>query len=606
MDSELKNVIDGCSVNSRKLKTGDLVVSTITSDVLEVLENNKNFVETKNTKTNEVSKHFHPYPLFHRWSIRNAQNGDIIATDKYVFIFNCIWFDKKLNKNIVKYHCAIDLTDDNEYEQIYKYSDSNIVFLTSDKFKIPSDREINYIQDYLESSGFKWNAVTKKLEYLQRVVYKPGDYIFDIQNKEKFMVVDYKKNGYILQSENGTRSWQHHNYVNSSICYKKCAEFDKNDSKHQETEHNEHDVQEQQNVQKLDTNIHFKKGEWIVGRFADGTFKIIDINGRTYKLMNIYGQIKEFNQFEVNNKLRFSRWTPQDAKKGDILHLDVNNIEYIVMVEKPNGTQTEVSCRFNPSMEEIDYHLTVPSDGLRPALHSEMNMLYEALIDESMTEFLLKKKISKTEVPDMEPVSKEEPDKFEIGDWIIDGIDNKNPTIKLCIIGKENNMYYFSGFSGLKTKIDKLYRKWTIYDASDGDILTLKTYKIFSGLLVENEWIVKFNKIKSQSILTYLACEKNGASCIENMSFEYSSDKQVRPATQEEERIFGAKTRERYNTLIVETISNHLSENPDIRFGQFIEEFLKSDASTNLNTEEPFSTYKNIKHFITRNKNKDS
>ena len=58
--------------------------------------------------------------------------------------------------------------------------------------------------------------------------------------------------------------------------------------------------------------------------------------------------------------------------------------------------------------------------------------------------------------------------------------------------------------------------------------------------------------------------------------------------------------------LIMETISNHLSEKPDIRFGQFIEEFLKSDASTNLNTEEPFSTYKNIKHFITKNKNKDS
>jgi len=216
------------------------------------------------------------------------------------------------------------------------------------------------------------------------------------------------------------------------------------------------------------------------------------------------------------------------------------------------------------------------------------------------------RKFSKAEESITQPETKEEPDKFEIGDWIIDNIDNKNLTIKLCIIGKENNKYCFCGFSVRKSTIDKFYRKWTINDASDGDLLTIKTYKIFSGLLVEDEWIVKFNKIKDQSILVYLACEKNGASCIENMSFTYSSDKQVRPATQEEENIFGSKTRERYNTLIAETISNHLSEKPDIRFGQFIEEFLKSDASTNLNTEEPFSTYKNIKHFITKNKNKDS
>ena len=604
MDSELKNILyNECSINSRKLKTGDLVVSTITGDVLEVLENNKNFIETKHTKTNEVSKHFHPYPCFHRWSIHNAQNGDMLATDKYVFIFNRIWFDKKLNKNIVKYHCAIDFTDDSEYEQIYKYPDSNIVFLTSDKFKIPSNREINYLQDYLESSGFKWNANTKKLEYLERVIYKPGDYIFDIQNKEKFMVVVYKKNGYILQSENGTRSWRYHKDVNSSICYIKCTESDKNDSNHQETEHNEHYVQEQQNVQKLDTNIHFKKGEWVVGRFADGSFKIIDIKGRTYKLMDIYGQIKEFDQIEVNNELRFSRWTPQKAKTGDILHLDENNIEYLVMFEKYEGLYTKVSCRFNPSIEEIDYPLTVRSDSLRPAMHTETNMMFDAVIDESIAEILSNKKVPKAEKLITQPETKDEPDKFEISDWII---KNKNPNIKLCILEKENNKYCFcGGFSIRKSTIDKFYRKWTINDASDGDLLTIKTYKIFSGLLIENEWISKFNKIKDQSILTYLACEKNGASCIENMSFS-ANDEQVRPSTQEEKRIFEAKTRERYNTLIMETISNHLSEKPDIRFGQFIEEFLKSDASTNLNTEEPYSTYKNIKQFITKNKNKES
>lgn len=136
----------------------------------------------------------------------------------------------------------------------------------------------------------------------------------------------------------------------------------------------------------------------------------------------------------------------------------------------------------------------------------------------------------KERIEDMQKFADKIEPKFKVGDWII---DNKN---RVGIIVRILDEHYIISFDGREVQISfewegKLFRKWTIQDAKDGDVLAVNkddVILIFRGIGNE-EW---------NDVIDYYCrydCYQKEFIVQKDLEFwGYIKDNQLKPATKEQ------------------------------------------------------------------------
>ena len=128
----------------------------------------------------------------------------------------------------------------------------------------------------------------------------------------------------------------------------------------------------------------------------------------------------------------------------------------------------------------------------------------------------------KERIEDMQKFADKIELKFKVGDWII---DNKN---RVGIIVRILDEHYIVSFDGREVQISfewegKLFRKWTIQDAKDGDILaTDDGICIFDGTVEEGKYPFAYCGITERGFGSY------------DVKLPFSHDNNVHPATKEQ------------------------------------------------------------------------
>lgn len=128
----------------------------------------------------------------------------------------------------------------------------------------------------------------------------------------------------------------------------------------------------------------------------------------------------------------------------------------------------------------------------------------------------------KERIEDMQKFADKIKPKFKVDDWII---DNKN---RVGIIVRILDGHYIISFDGREVQIPfewegKLFRKWTIQDAKDGDVLVASDGSLFI-----------LAKVKDNSAYYHFSLWKNGSKEISDGNHSLENAKGCHPATKEQ------------------------------------------------------------------------
>ena len=185
---------------------------------------------------------------YHLWTIQDAKDGDVLVTDKSVFIYAKVSYNKPYA------YCGVDkfgVFKDNCLEHDWANSVNNIHPATKE--------QRNILFQKMKENGYEWDAEKKELKKLV--------------DKEQI-----KKN---LQDNSFRRMF------------------------------------EQKPADKVESKFH--EGDWITDGY--NKIRIVAIEDDVYKYSDNYilGDIKSIDE-------RYHLWTIQDAKDGDVLVDEDNNI----------------------------------------------------------------------------------------------------------------------------------------------------------------------------------------------------------------------------------------------------------------------------------------
>ena len=126
----------------------------------------------------------------------------------------------------------------------------------------------------------------------------------------------------------------------------------------------------------------------------------------------------------------------------------------------------------------------------------------------------------KERIEDMQKFADKVKPKFKVDDWIV---DNKN---RVGIIVRILDGHYIVSFDGREVQIPfewegKLFRKWTIQDAKDGDVLVASDGSLFI-----------FAKLKDNSAYYHFSLCKNGSKEISDGKHAWETANSCYPATE--------------------------------------------------------------------------
>ena len=227
-------------------------------------------------------------------------------------------------------------------------------------------------------------------------------------------------------------------------------------------------------VSKVDGKIHniyhsvdkaepkFKVGDWVVR--GKTIMQISDIQGQYYIGIDIYGN----DLTSRSDKIHL--WTIQDAKDGDVLVDEDNNIGLY------SGEKDDLywhSCIYLGCDGYIrggfrigGYH---KYNNAHPAAKEQRDLLFQKMKEAGYEWDAEKKELKRI---GQKPGDKVEP-KFHKGAWVVSEATGSVYQIEDCIGNLSNHKYGYDLTDGGYIGSDEVnnYHLWTIQDAKDGDVL---------------------------------------------------------------------------------------------------------------------------------------
>ncbi len=225
---------------------------------------------------------------------------------------------------------------------------------------------------------------------------------------------------------------------------------------------------EQKSVEKVEPKFH--EGEWVVNRFGDA-WHIDSFDGKNYQASNFVIKYKHC-YFPIEKQNEMHLWTVEDARAGDVLVDEDNNIGIHKEIEGLYwNSYIYLGC--DGKLRGFSIGGSHKQANTRPATKEQRDTLMEAMADAGYTFDFEKKELKKVEP------------KFHKGEWIvlekkpcqIISIDDKgNYIVQYCDDEKTHELS--------KKFCESYFHLWTIQDAKDGDILSTEKGRpfIFRGL----------------------------------------------------------------------------------------------------------------------------
>ena len=354
----------------------------------------------------------------------------------------------------------------------------------------------------------------------------------------------------------------------------------------------------------------YSTGTWIVDMSKNNTvYKVIDFFKNKYILETSDGTRVERYYTYINCISRVRTWSIEDAKQGDILHIerDMNGHEWLLLFKKLDNLFS-IDCPVKYCIDAdtvITSKTVIPTDIIEPASKDETERMYDVLEKASI---------------DWKAVTRnreQKNDKFAAGDWIV---KNSNPNTMTQILGTDGNKYCFNGYSVRKSTIEKHYSKWTIKYALNGKLYLLSGYIHSPEDEDPEDYLVLFKEFNNGIMRTHLTLSKKTGIVYSNVSFCMNEHnyKSISPASTDDSKLFIKKTEEEskiekekivdsrqdFNRKILALVEDFLKQNPSLRFSQLIEN-MNHDAKNDLFTEEPKVTYERFKKYIENSSNNE-
>lgn len=122
----------------------------------------------------------------------------------------------------------------------------------------------------------------------------------------------------------------------------------------------------------------FNAGDWILHQGTDNAFKVLEINGDTYKLMTVDGDTSNVNYNDVDRNARL--WKIDDAKHGDVIFFD-GGVGIFKEISSEMKDHIISPCYWdieNGHLYHSDHHWMVGKD-VHPATKMERSTLFQKI-----------------------------------------------------------------------------------------------------------------------------------------------------------------------------------------------------------------------------------
>ena len=147
-----------------KFKVGDCVASNIcnSSDLLYIIDiyGKEYKVETPQRNTRVISIAYVD-SNYHLWTIKDSKNGDVLATENFIFIFKNID-----NGNGVHYYCHYEISkheDDNRFDIALPQSLMGIADDSISHYSPATEEQRDLMFSKMKEAGYEWDAEKKEL-----------------------------------------------------------------------------------------------------------------------------------------------------------------------------------------------------------------------------------------------------------------------------------------------------------------------------------------------------------------------------------------------------------------------------------------------------------
>ena len=238
---------------------------------------------------------------------------------------------------------------------------------------------------------------------------------------------------------------------------------------------------EQKSTDKVEPK--FKIGDWVVTSYGKVNQVIaVDKDGDGFTL-------DDGTYFSGSWKDNYHLWTIKDAKDGDVLVDDLDNI-FIYQGSSLNSMCHSYSYCYGNHKYFVDWggsHVIVDAC---PANKEQRSILFQKMKEEGYEWDAEKKELKKIDT--IQP-------KFHEGDWVVYECGEETATLQITRIVE--GTYEFSDDSTLNVADEDTLRLWNISDAKDGDILFYRGDVKYSDGIKYNR-ILLFGLDKSFFVLT--------------------------------------------------------------------------------------------------------
>ena len=248
-----------------------------------------------------------------------------------------------------------------------------------------------------------------------------------------------------------------------------------------------------------DDEPKFHPGDWIVDNEYGDVLKVDKAHANSYEITTqdgeVFGILKE--DVECNHRL----WTIEDAEDGDVLATSAG--AFIYNGNNGGGGSPGSYCGINTlGRFQLGSETHWARKKVYPATKEQRELLFQKMKEAGYEWDNEKKGLKTIEQKSADKVET----KFKEGDYIVSNIDNFLEIWRVINIDKYgyyniqciNNPEYDEIYRVPGFVLEQDYRRWTIQDARDGDVLVIQKTN------VTYETIFIFNKIENNRIIQYL------------------------------------------------------------------------------------------------------
>ena len=168
-------------VNDAKFKVGDWVTATddegniTTEKILNFYDDKVRLVDTNGIYSLWPQ---HELNYYHLWTIRDAKDGDVLATENFIFIFKNIDDD-----NGVHYYCQYEISkheDDNQFDLALPQSLMGRVGNSISHYSPATKEQRDTLMKAMTDAGYEWYEWDAEKKELKKITkFKVGDWIIN-------------------------------------------------------------------------------------------------------------------------------------------------------------------------------------------------------------------------------------------------------------------------------------------------------------------------------------------------------------------------------------------------------------------------------------------